>query len=182
MGVTPWSPVPTDVGAKIRSRTRDSQGVETGTFSPDTRPTAAAVEGLIGDATNDVANAIGTTIPELDWDQAAQVTALGAALLIEVSYFSEEVNSGRSPYPQLLQLYNDRLARLKLAVANDGLEEPGDEALKPAGGFHSVNPQIAFVAADVAPYGPDGFGPVNGTYGGYGPMPGSSLSAGYIPW
>lgn len=105
------------VGAILRTRTKDTNGNEIGTFNEDTRPSGVQVASLILQGAGDLALAIGTSdLPEDLWDSARMVAAYRAACLIELTYFPEQVALGRSPYPQLKELYDEALASLKLSV------------------------------------------------------------------
>lgn len=121
-----WAPTVAGVGALLRSRTKQAvTGVELGYFAnPDengqgsTRPTADEVTNLIDQATGDVVDVVGADIPAPFWDRARFLVQLGAALLVELTYFPEQVANNRSTYPQLLALYTDRLKKLQTAVAD----------------------------------------------------------------
>lgn len=130
-----------DVGGILRTRTKDDHGNELGTFTDSTRPTAAQVAERLGSATNDVAEAVGMEVPAALVGRARSVAALGAALEIELSFFPEQIGTGRSPYEQLKVLYDDRLRRLVTAAQSGGDEDAGTGA--DAGG-----PSYAFVPWD----------------------------------
>lgn len=133
-----WTPGVAAVGAILRARTKDTNGLEVGTFNADTRPTDEQVTLSIGQAVADVAEVVGDDIPDRTWDAARYVSALGTALQVELSYFPEQIGTGRSPYAQLKVLYDERLARLKAAViageAGGPSADPG-AALAPAFAF-----------------------------------------------
>lgn len=134
MAETPpqWTPTVAAVGALLRARTKTTDGVEAGTFTEATRPTATQVAELIETAVSDVIGAVeehsvvisdGTTIIEEYAYSAAEGSAVvKAAMLIELSYFPEQVATGRSPYDQLKDLYEQRLMHLRrlLGAAGDG--------------------------------------------------------------
>lgn len=123
MPTSDYTPDVAEVGAILRARTQEKgTGNELGTFTDLTRPTAAQVTLLISDAVRDVSMAVGATLPPASWGQAKTVTATRTAMLIELSYFPEQINIGRSPYLQLEKLFKDRLAALSLMVqdGNDG--------------------------------------------------------------
>ncbi|MCA1782239.1 MAG: hypothetical protein LC679_08725 [Intrasporangiaceae bacterium] len=127
-----WSPTVDAVGALLRARTKTTDGVEAGTFTVNTRPTAVQVAELIAIATSDVLGAVeehtvvisdGTTIiEEYAYSAASGSAVVKAAMLVELSYFPEQVATGRSPYDQLSELYSQRLSHLRrlLGVAGDG--------------------------------------------------------------
>jgi hypothetical protein len=97
------------VGALLRARTKDtSTGVELGTFTTRTRPTATEAQTLINMAQAQVGSAVGGEVPTAAVDAAQQAVALRAALLIEASYFPEQIGSGESPYLQLANLAKEQ--------------------------------------------------------------------------
>lgn len=132
-----WAPTVSGVGALLRSRTKQAiTGAELGTFTNAdengagfTRPTADEVTVLLDQATGDVVSDVGADLPTVFWDRARFLVELGTALLIELTYFPEQVGSGKSTYAQLLALYTDRLKKLQTAVADytDPNALPGEE-------------------------------------------------------
>lgn len=127
-----YRPTVADVGAILRTRTKTATGDELGTFTADTRPTAVQVGLLIDQALGDVAIEVGEDIPEALWPAAKRVVALGAAVQVELTFFPEQIQPGRSPYPQLLALYEGSagrpgaLARLVAALGELGPDGAGD--------------------------------------------------------
>jgi hypothetical protein len=137
-----WAPSPSDVGAVLRSRTKDTNGNELGTFTNDTRPTDSQVIELIETTVSDLSSDVGSVPDELQ-DAARRLSAIGAAMLVELSYFSEQIVTDRSPYDRLKELYDARFARLKAQIedVNAGGEVGGGEeaeALLPAYSFPAV--------------------------------------------
>lgn len=128
MPTSEWTPSVDQVGAILRTRTKVRAGSEVGTFTDETRPTAQQVDELIRSAVNDVADVIGADVPLDRVTRAADVAAIGAALLVELTFFPEQVATGRSPYDNLKALYDERLERLRLA---DESEESGGEPGRP---------------------------------------------------
>lgn len=143
------------VGAILRARTRDTNGNEVGTFSTETRPTQEQVEGLIYVAVSDLASCVGPDIEEQYWEQAAVIVSYKVAMLVELSYFPEQVATGRSPYEQLKELYTDALACLKAAVLGGGTGLPGDPSSLPG------EPSYCFPVANTLDHV---LGPVPGGY------------------
>lgn len=111
-----YTPDVADVAVFLRTRTRDTNGVELGTFTTATRPTAAEVDAIIADTVVNMEDDLGVDIDERLWSSAKRVTALRAAMAIEVSYFSEQVAAGRSVYPQLKEWYEEDLDRLNASI------------------------------------------------------------------
>lgn len=123
------------VGLVNRGRTRDNVGNELGTFTAVTQPTDEAVLGLIRQAGDDVRDKIGGDIPVDLREKAQRVIALRTAMLIELSYYSSEVATDRSPYRMLKELYDELLPDLVSAIAAEEGGADVDDALTGAGGF-----------------------------------------------
>lgn len=139
MPTSDWPTGVPAVGSILRARTRDTQGNELGTFTPDTRPTADQVLSLINTATGDLAAAVGADLDESLWAQAAVVASYKAAMLVELSYFPEQVATGRSPYEQLRALYLEALAALTSAVGGEAPGVPGGTVDPPVYSFPVVS-------------------------------------------
>jgi hypothetical protein len=135
MSSTDWLPTASDVAALLRARTKDDTGRELGDWSDATRPTSDEVDVLIAQAADFVAAAVGG-VPDRCAASAKSATLLRAAMLVELSYFPEQVRSDRSPYPELRELY-DVAAQSALTCVTTGGAEGGS-----AGGegyaYHSV--------------------------------------------
>ena len=106
-------PTVQDVGDFLRARTQDSDDDEVGTFTDDTRPTEEEVERLIVRAGTMVYSATGS-LDSLACEGAEQVQAAGkhwvaflAAMVIELSYFPEQVRSDRSAYAFYKEMWDD---------------------------------------------------------------------------
>jgi len=116
-----WRPALAEIGALLRARTKtgeESGGREIGTFNADTRPTADEVEALANYATAHVASRIGLNpCSKALKDRARGMAALYTAMLVELSYFPEQVGSSRSPYEQYKALFDDGMDALTEAVA-----------------------------------------------------------------
>ena len=95
---------PDDVAALLTARTKDSQGRELGTWTDDTRPTAAQVQTRIDIARALVKQGLGP-IPDKCMEGAETVVALLAALLCEAAFWPEQTNDNQSTYPRLHELY-----------------------------------------------------------------------------
>lgn len=137
-----WLPTPSDVGLVLLSRTKDTLGNELGTFTSDTRPNGIQVMRIVEKAALDVADVTGDNIPEPLWDDAKNVVALCAAMMIELAYYPEQVNTGRSIYPQLKEQYEYGLKELSRAV---GLMNEGETSVSSAAA--GGKPQYSFPAS-----------------------------------
>jgi hypothetical protein len=107
-----------DVAAIIRTRTKDSNGNEIGTFNADTRPTADQVTYTIGQQVVLIHQRVGY-VGDGCADLARQCVALGAAAEIELSYFPEQSRSDRSIYQFLIQRYEAAMDGLVACVSGD---------------------------------------------------------------
>jgi hypothetical protein len=136
MPTSEYTPSAADVGALLRARTKDNNGNEVGTFNADTRPTGAEVDILIQDALADVADAVGADLPADLQDRAKRMASLRAAMLVELSYFPEQVRTDRSPYDRFKELYDEMLPALVEAVARED-EGTDDTSTIADGGFPS---------------------------------------------
>jgi len=123
-----WLPVTADVGAILRARTVDANGNELGDFTSATRPTATEVTNLILQASRDVEAQLGTLPSSTQvQDMGKHLIALKTAMLVEISYFPEQVGTGRSPYEQLRQMFEDELKRALMFESSDGENAGADE-------------------------------------------------------
>lgn len=138
-GASSFVPSVDDVGAILRTRTKDNRGRELGTFTADTRPTDQEATTLIGQAYDDVVALIDDDIPQESYRDARSVIALRAAMLVELSYWPDQIPLGRSTYAQLKELYDEMLPRLQVSVARETEELAGgemtDTPLKPVYDF-----------------------------------------------
>lgn len=97
----PYMPLVSEVASQIMSRTKDKYGTEVGTFTADTRPNYNKVSEIIDSAADDVTTVIDTDIPEGVFDYVREAIAIRAAMIIERSYYSDQVDTGRSVYEHL---------------------------------------------------------------------------------
>jgi hypothetical protein len=103
-----YAPSIEDVAALIRARTKDSNGREAGTFTDDTRPTAAQAQEAIDHQVTALHTKVGTIGPGCA-PVAQLAAAYGAAAEIELSYFPEQARADRSPYQYLIARYEEYL-------------------------------------------------------------------------
>jgi hypothetical protein len=130
---TDYMPSVSDVGALLRARTKDQYGNELGTFTDETRPTETEVINLIDVAAREVTSTTDTDIPPLANEDVAKLIAMRAAMLIELSYYPEQINSGRSPYPQFKELYDEQLPIVMRAVEREASDLALGEQTSEAG-------------------------------------------------
>lgn len=159
MPIAEFAPTPEVVGSILRTRTKDTNGNEIGTFNENTRPSGVEVASLITQGAGDLALAVGTRdLPESLWDHARVVAAYRTACLIELTYFPEQVALGRSPYLQLKELYDEALKALVAAYAAAEAEvrspdvAPGDPAYGFPTGQSSLDALLGLPAAYTVPW------------------------------
>ncbi|MCW3039358.1 MAG: hypothetical protein JWM31_1263 [Solirubrobacterales bacterium] len=111
-----YAPSLDDVGALARARTKDSGGHEIGTFNENTRPTGAEVLRLIAMATAEVATRVEEPILTGFADAARAVIALRTAMLIEISYFPEDLQANGSAYGRFRGQFDESLISLNTAL------------------------------------------------------------------
>jgi hypothetical protein len=116
-------PSVSDVADLLRARTKDNLGNEIGTFTEDTRPTSMDVLHMIEKASNGVTSWLDYDIPEEMYEQTRVLVTVGAAMLVELSYFPEQVGTDRTAYDELKALYDQGLEALKAALAREQAEE-----------------------------------------------------------
>jgi hypothetical protein len=139
-------PTVEDVALLIRARTKDSNGVETGTFDDDTRPTSDQVEEQIDAAIALVLMRLPRVeaLPAELMPAVATVVAYRAALRVEKSYWPEQVRTDRSAYNELLAEYQADLQALVDAATSAGMPGPaGDIQMIPVGTWTSLSSQYS---------------------------------------
>jgi hypothetical protein len=118
-----WLPTPQQVADLLRARTKDDQSNEIGAWTANTRPTEYEVAGLIQTAAGDLLAAVPALTPEYpDPERAAQtLCSYGAACLVELSYFPEQVASQRgisqSAYTEYRAMWEAGVKTLNSALA-----------------------------------------------------------------
>jgi hypothetical protein len=134
--VIPWACTPVDVARLLRARTKDSSGEELGEWTDDTRPTLDEVQDIVDLAVDELTSAIGgADVPDACTRGARSTSALLASMLVELSYFPEQVRSDRSAYSEYKDLYDKQLALLQECVNAGGA---GADAGGVGTGFHNV--------------------------------------------
>lgn len=125
--ITWTAPTPDQVAQLLRARTKNSSGEEVGAWTSDTRPTLAEINGIIATAVNDLASSIGPVVPDACSSGATGTAALLAAMLVELSYYPEQVRSDRSAYQEYKALYDGQVVALQRCVEAGGGGEGGGE-------------------------------------------------------
>lgn len=103
-----------EVANLLRARTKVLGGKELGTFTEDSRPSADEVDGLIDDALDDVLGKVQRPeVPGSAYERRVRgAVKLYAAILVETSYFPEQVKSGQSAVTTYENLYKSRIRAL----------------------------------------------------------------------
>lgn len=145
-----------DVAGLLRARTKVTGGKEAGTFNQQTRPTAEEVEGLIDDALDEVLGKVqsidstlpagsGYNAPGSAYERRVRgAVRLYAAILVETSYFPEQVKSGQSAAATYQQLYSSRIKAL-VAEGETGIAQ-GEGSGGSGGGDSPADAAWAFPA------------------------------------
>lgn len=126
--VRAYRPLVSDVAEVIRMRTVDSNGVEQGTFTAGTRPTYEEVERIIDRSMWKLEAKFGPEMPQELVGSAAEVVSLRAAMMIELTYFGDQVSVSRSPYTELKALYEEALQDWFTERRSLGADETPDTA------------------------------------------------------
>ena len=125
MPISDYTPSLQEVGSLIRSRTTDKGGNEIGSFNSDTQPNATQVNENIQDVVQELYSVFGADIPDSpntdDPDvlrrSALRCACYGAAALVELSHFPEQVAAGRSPYKAYDERYQQAMKRISKAIS-----------------------------------------------------------------
>jgi hypothetical protein len=125
MSIDTTTPTVGDVAAIIRARTKDSNGNELGTFTPETRPTDLQCQEAIDHQMVLLHTRVGN-IGAGCVDVARLCAAYGAAAEIELSYFPEQARTDRSPYLNLIARYNEYADGLVACVEGNLPSDPDD--------------------------------------------------------
>lgn len=150
MATDDWAPTLDDVGALLRSRTRDTSGNEVGTFTAATKPTDRQVASIIEQSVQDLADMTkAEDMPRRFWGSAKRVATLDAAMHVELSFFPDQINTGRSPYPQLKEERDERLKQLRADLESEGTDTSGDTGTPDPVGFF---PSYPIVGWDAGPW------------------------------
>jgi len=116
-----WYPSLEDVAALLRARTKSRMGGEVGMFTADTRPTDIEVRRLMAFAAVDMAPCIGDpdTLPVKYHESLSLVVAMKTAMLIELSYFPEQVAQDRSAYAEYETMHTYMKEALCSSIGDD---------------------------------------------------------------
>jgi hypothetical protein len=138
---------PADVAAWLRARTQDNEGREIGLWTEATRPSVDQVESHLVQArvllsgemgVNDLEN------PGPCGELYEAVVALQAALIIEKSYFPEQIATARSPYAQLQDELTSAKESLRSCLISGGLGPGSGEEGSGSGGYDIATPTMVY--------------------------------------
>lgn len=127
-----WAPTINDVADLLFTRTKDSGGNYLGVFSSRTNPTNVRAAHLVNVAQDHVISDLGGN-PSAPAKQrnARHLTSLYAAMLVELSHYSEQITRDISPYKELKKLYDSELAQLEDETPVDAGKGAEDSAGNP---------------------------------------------------
>lgn len=109
---------PADVAVLLRARTKDENGNELGDWTEQTRPTYEQVAEQI-EIARALLHAETGPVPDACAEGAESAIALLAAMLVEQSYFPEQVAAANlSAYDRLQELYTTARLGVLACVAN----------------------------------------------------------------
>jgi hypothetical protein len=120
-----WTPVVSDVALHLLARTRQNNGVLAKTFNSETTPSDTDVQAIIAQQVRLIRPRLGDVSDELA-DQATALAALKCALVVERSYFIEQISTEMSPYRDLMGEYMAGLKDWDLSARG---EEPNGTKL-----------------------------------------------------
>jgi hypothetical protein len=118
-----WAPSIADVGGLLRIRTRDRSGNLIGTFTDATQPSGDQVQSIINSVVGELQGTFGESPVDALVPTAKLAATYKAAMLVELSYFGDQITAGRSPFAQLQALYTDAFQQFVLRRRQIGLDE-----------------------------------------------------------
>lgn len=135
MPTSEYTPSPDDVAVLLRSRTTDAGSNEVGIFTDTTTPKREQVELQIKEVVDEVYPKFGQHIPDALGEEknalrnaAKRAVTLGAAALIEISFFPEQVATGRSPYKLLQERFEKSVKDIEKGISDLASgDEPGTD-------------------------------------------------------
>jgi hypothetical protein len=119
-----YAPTLDEVAALVPSRAKGQYGRAT-TFDETTQPTGDQVQTIIDRSASKVFSKVGDP-PDALLEDAKEIVALRAAMLVELTYFGDQIRADRSPYGELKALYEEAVKDYLADRAQlGGDEEPG---------------------------------------------------------
>jgi hypothetical protein len=119
-----YAPTLDEVASLVPSRAKGQYGRAT-TFDETTQPTSDQVQTIIDRSAAKVFSKVGDP-PAALLEDAKEIVALRAAMLIELTFFGDQIRADRSPYGELKALYEEAVKDYLADRAQlGGDEEPG---------------------------------------------------------
>lgn len=116
-GGATYRPSTKAVAVHIKNRTVDAHNKYIGDFTSETEVTASEVEELISKAENRVLRRLdldpNVPIPTESQEAITDLVALFAAMLVELTKYSEQVATKVSPYAELKALFDEQLIEIR---------------------------------------------------------------------
>lgn len=103
-----WEPTVAEVAARVPMRPRDNYG-RLETFTSETQPTERQVQTIIDTIIARLTGRFGTP-PDALIGVAKEIATLEAAMRVELDFFADQVQAGRSPYNELVALHEKAMA------------------------------------------------------------------------
>lgn len=136
-----WEATVEDVAALLPQRTKGEFGKD-GEFTETSTPTESQVENLLAKAASRIAGKLNITeaediCPNGPIELAGEVHALRAAMMVELTFFANQLRTDQSPFEKLKEQYDEGLSDLLTDYENqcgDGGEGIGGEKM-PSGNF-----------------------------------------------
>lgn len=123
-----WETTVEEVAALLPNRTHDEDGKD-GEFNDGTTPTKKQVERILEKAAGKIAGKLQIT-PDKDicangpLELAEETHALRAAMMVELTFFSNQLRTDQSPYEKLKEEFEDNMKDLQTAY----MEQCGEDA------------------------------------------------------
>lgn len=136
-GLPEWAPDVQDVADLLVTRTRTDGGRLLDIFNQDTIPTADQVSRYITRGVSRIIGRLGSSVmPSTEIAaEANELATIYAGMRVELSFFSEQINTNRSPYLELKKLWDDGLVALKDRFDQETTTDPTGGALSNMGSF-----------------------------------------------
>lgn len=148
MPISEYMPAVTDVAALLRQRTVNDYSNEVGTFDATTRPTALQVQVTLNQAAALVSSILGADLAPSVHDAARYLVTLRAAMLVELSYFNEQIRPDKSAYNELKALWETDSKAIIEAVRQAGVSDGGGEDDAPGSADDAEGAIFAFPEDD----------------------------------
>ena len=117
MPVSDYKPTISEVGTRIKSRTRETaSGKRVGTFNTETNPTADEVGTFIDDGLSEVGARVGRDLDEEYWAAAKYAAIMHVCASIELSLYPESTDDAASAYNAFKARFDNAIEALNTAI------------------------------------------------------------------